>query len=75
MTLHDVGTKGALDQRSQFDTPSLTELWRTAPFLHDGQAANLKEMLTTCNLDQKHGKTDHLTDAEIDDLVIWLLSL
>ena len=34
---YDVGTRGPLDGPSDtFDTPTLIELWRTAPYLHDG---------------------------------------
>ncbi len=58
-----------------FDTPALVELWRTAPYLHDGRAATLKEVLTTCNPDDRHGQTSNLTETEIDDLTAFLLSL
>ena len=34
---YDVGTVGRFDKVSDtFDTPTLVELWRTAPYLHDG---------------------------------------
>jgi len=32
-------------------------------------------VLTTCNREDKHGKTSHLKSAEIDDLVAFLQSL
>ena len=32
-------------------------------------------MLTTCNKEDKHGKTSQLKPAEIDDLVAFLKSL
>lgn len=73
---YDVGTAGPVDKRGEaFDTPTLVELWRTAPYLHDGSAATLKEVLTTRNAGQEHGQTSHLTPAQIDDLVLYLLSL
>ena len=72
---HDVGTRSALDRSGAFDTPTCVELWRTGPYLHDGSAVTLKEVLTTKNPDDKHGKTSHLSDEEIDALVEYLLSL
>jgi cytochrome c peroxidase len=57
------------------DTPTLIEIWRTAPYLHDGSAATLREVLTTANPHDRHGKTSHLSSAEIDDLVAYLESL
>jgi DNA-binding beta-propeller fold protein YncE len=75
MELYDVGTKHEPDRKSNFDTPTCVELWRTGPYLHDGSAVTLKDMLTTLNGDDKHGKTSHLSEADIDALVVYLLSL
>jgi len=72
---HDVGTKHELDRTADFDTPTCIELWRTGPYLHDGSAVTLKELLTTMNPDDKHGKTSHLSENQIDALVEYLLSL
>jgi YVTN family beta-propeller protein len=63
------GGAGALD------TPTLIEIWRTAPYLHDGSAATLRDVLTTANANDRHGKTSHLRSSQIDDLVAFLLSL
>jgi cytochrome c peroxidase len=72
----DVGTRGKYDQPGhQFDTPTLVELWRTAPYLHDGSAATLREVLTTRNPNDAHGKTSKLTPKDIDTLCAYLLSL
>jgi YVTN family beta-propeller protein len=76
--LHDVGTGG--DDPSErmgpkYDTPTLLGVYRTAPFLHHGKAATLRDVLTTCNKGDKHGKTSHLKEGEIDDLVAFLQSL
>ena len=36
---YDVGTQNPFDKEARdFDTPTLRELWRTAPYLHDGSA-------------------------------------
>jgi hypothetical protein len=53
----------------------LYELWRTAPYLHDGTALTVREVITTRNPKDQHGKTSHLTPREIDDLVEYVLSL
>jgi YVTN family beta-propeller protein len=72
---YDVGTRGKTDTVSAFDTPTLIEVWRTAPYLHDGSAATLRDVLTTANQRDRHGKTSHLTPAQIDDLLAYLLTL
>jgi DNA-binding beta-propeller fold protein YncE len=73
---YDVGTEGPYDQGAkEFDTPTLYELWRTAPYLHDGTALTVREVITTRNPKDQHGKTSHLTPREIDDLVEYVLSL
>lgn len=73
----DVGTQGPLDHKEHkiFDTPTLVELWRSAPYLHDGRALTLQELLTTLNAKDEHGQTSHLTKEQINDLAEYLLSL
>ena len=72
---HNVGTRSALDRSDAFDTPTCVELWRTGPYLHDGSAVTLQEVLTTKNPNDKHGRTSHLSPDDIDALVEYLLSL
>jgi len=73
---YDVGTRGQLDRDTgTFDTPTLVEIWRTAPYLHDGSAATLRDVVRTANKKDQHGTTSHLSDAQIDDLVEYLDSL
>jgi YVTN family beta-propeller protein len=73
---HNVGTVGKTDQpRDRFDTPSLIEAWRGGPYLHDGRAATVREVVTTFNPADRHGATSHLSAREIDDLVEYVLSL
>jgi len=71
--LYDVGTRSGLDA-GPFDTPTLVEVWRTAPYLHDGRAATIRDVLTTCNPDNKHGKTSELTVEQIADLTEFVLT-
>jgi YVTN family beta-propeller protein len=76
--LHDVGTiKTASGKRSNgtllgLDVPTLRDVWQTAPYLHDGSAATLKDVLTTGNSNGRHGATATLTTAQVDQLVAYL---
>jgi cytochrome c peroxidase len=64
-----------LQNTSSFDTPTLLELYRTAPYLHDGRATTLEELFTKYNLRDRHGRTSGLTRQELADLIAFLLSL
>lgn len=56
-----------------FDTPTLVEVWRTAPYLHNGEYATLREVLR----DGRHGlgPGTQLGEQEIEDLAEYVLSL
>ena len=58
-----------------FDTPSLRGVWHTAPYLHDGSAPTLRDVVVTHNPTDRHGHTSHLSEVELQDLVAFLLSL
>jgi cytochrome c peroxidase len=76
LEFHDVGTgPDTTTGRSDFKTTTLVEQWRMSPYLHDGRATTLKEVLTTFNKGDKHGATSHLSPQQIDDLVAYLLTL
>jgi DNA-binding beta-propeller fold protein YncE len=73
---HDVGTRGPFDRtEDQFFTPTLVELWRTAPYLHDGSAATLRKVIADRNRDDQHGRTSQLSTEQVDDLLAYLLSI
>lgn len=72
---HDVGTKDILDSDGMYYTPPLKEMWRTAPYLHDGSAATIRDVLTTKNADDRHGKTSQLTSRQIDQLEAYILQI
>jgi len=59
----------------EFATPILIECWRTAPYMYDGRAVSMKEVVTTDNKNNKHGNTKDLTPQEVDDLVSYVNSL
>ncbi len=71
---HDVGTiqRHSGTRRFQaldgFDTPTLRGVWATAPYFHDGSAANLHGVLTRPG----HGNTSGLGNADRNALVAWL---
>jgi YVTN family beta-propeller protein len=76
--LHDVGTGSddpAEKMGPKYDTPTLLGIYRTPPYLHHGKAKTLHDVLSTCNREDRHGKTSHLQQAETDDLVEFLKSL
>ncbi len=75
MLMHDVGSEGPYDRRSTFDTPSLVECWRTAPYLHDGKWTSIKDLIVKGKHGERGGKIDHLSEQQIDDLVEYVLSL
>ena len=76
LQMYDVGTSRPFDQGAlRFDTTSLTELWRTPPYLHDGSAVTIREVLVEQNTKDKHGVTSKLTPAQLDDLTAYLQSL
>lgn len=68
----DVGTKKSTDNRGNFDTPQLTNIALTAPYLHDGSAPTLEEIWTVYNPEDKHGRTNDLTKDELNDLIEYL---
>ena len=73
--LYDVGTGFGRHAGTLFDTPTLAEIWRTAPYLYRGQAATIHEVLTTYNTNNQHGNTTGLTSQQIDDLAEYVLSI
>jgi len=76
------GARGNLDA---YVTPPLNDVWNTAPFLHDGSAPTLLDVIRPCsssrtscdavgrgrNVDEAHGRTAHLTPQQLNDLVAF----
>ncbi|HSC88353.1 MAG TPA: PKD domain-containing protein [Polyangiaceae bacterium] len=79
--LHDVGTLRDTsghrlgEELHGIDTPTLLGVWETAPYLHDGSAPTLRDVLSTRNPSDQHGHTSHLDEAQLDDLVAYLSQL
>ena len=64
LLMHDIGTGGGPGELlgPAFDTPSLRGIWHTAPYLHDGRASTLRDVLVTHNPNDHHGHTSHLSE-------------
>ncbi|MBQ1254098.1 MAG: YVTN family beta-propeller repeat-containing protein [Alistipes sp.] len=69
--MHVIGED--VEFKQGWDTPTLVEVWRTAPYLFDGRAATMEEVFTV----HRHGlnKKSKITSEEIDDLVEYVNSL
>lgn len=72
---YDLGTATGIDKGKPVDTPTLVEVWRTAPYLHDGRSKTIKDVLTTDNPVDQHGSTKDLSKEELGDLIEYILSL
>jgi YVTN family beta-propeller protein len=79
--LHDVGTlqpssgRRLQDTLRGLDTPTLLGLWEGGPYLHDGSAETLSEVLFERNAKDRHGKTSHLPVEERAQLLAYLMQL
>jgi cytochrome c peroxidase len=83
--LYDVGTTGKFDitlnkdgkpiPQKTFVTPSLIELYRTAPYLHDGRYYTLEELFEEGTHGQIKKSTEKLENEEIRQLIDYLNSL
>jgi cytochrome c peroxidase len=67
-----VGTRKITDNVGPLDTPQLTNIALTAPYLHDGSARTLEEIWTIYNPTDQHGRTKDLTPDDIHDLAEYL---
>ena len=75
MKKHDVDS--GLDEYKgfKFDTPTLHEVWRTAPYLYDGRARTVFDMLKKFNKNNKHGETNKMSDDDLRAIEAYILSL
>jgi cytochrome c peroxidase len=70
-----VGIISPNEPEARYDTPSLIEAYRTAPYYHDGRAVTMHEALTEHDPQHLHGNLKDLTPSEIEDLTAYVLSL
>lgn len=69
MKMHRIGEDIEFEQG--WDTPTLIEVWRTAPYLFDGRAATMEEVFEV----HKHGIDKKLSKADLEALVEYVNSL
>lgn len=67
MKTHDVGTKHFGGDSGLYDTPTLVEVWRTGPYMHDGSLYTIEEVV-------KHFAKD-LSDAEVKQVADFVRSI
>ena len=69
MKYHVIGENVEFEQG--WDTPTLREVWRTAPYLFNGAAATMEEVFRV----YKHGIDKKVSDKEIEELTEYVNSL
>lgn len=75
LQMHDVGSRGKYDRRDDFDTPTLIECWRTAPYMHDGKWLTIEDLIAKGKHGAKGGDISKLTPEQVKDLAEFVLSL
>jgi len=69
MKMHRIGES---EFEKGWDTPTLREVWRTAPYLHDGSAESIEVLLK----EKKHGlKSFRLRKKEMNELIEFVKSI
>ena len=69
MKMHRIGED--IEFEKGWDTPTLREVWRTAPYLFDGRAATMEEVFEV----HKHGIDKKVSKKDIEALVEYVNSL
>lgn len=75
MKMHNVGSQGKFDRSVEFDTPTLIEVWRTAPYMHDGHYLTIEELIHEGRHGEQGGNIDGLTEEQLHDLAEFVRSL
>ena len=60
--LYDVGTKHFNGDSGKYDVPSLVEVWRTAPYMHDGSMNTVEEVVRYFAKDLNDTQVSQLSD-------------
>lgn len=69
LKMHRIGND--IEFEKGWDTPTLKEVWRTAPYLFDGRAATMNDVFEI----HKHGIDKKVSKKEIDELTEYINSL
>jgi YVTN family beta-propeller protein len=73
--IHTVGLEGPGDRYRGYNPPSLRGLYDKDPYLHDGRAATLREVLSGPHSPETVTNLGTLTDQELSDLIAYLKTL
>ena len=69
MKMHRIGDD--IEFENGWDSPTLREVWRTAPYLFDGRAATMEDVFKV----HKHGINEEISDKELEELAEYVNSL
>ena len=69
MKMHRIGED--IEFEKGWDTPTLIEVWRTAPYLFDGRAATMEEVFEV----HKHGIDKKVSKKDVEALTDWPFSV
>jgi len=73
---HSVGSLDKYDKpNDKFNTPRLTEAWRTAPYMHDGHYLTISELLSKGQHGLQGDKKPKLSAKDIEDLAEYVNTL
>ena len=76
LQMYNVGYTGEFSAgATTFDTPTLIECWRTAPYMHDGHFTTMEQLLIEHRHGSYGGNLDNLSEQDFADLVEFVLSL
>jgi len=65
-----------LDLVKEFDTPTLRDIYASGTYFHDGSARTLMDTINNAVTEKDmHGRTSHLTQQELQDLVEYMKAL
>ncbi len=69
LKMHRIGEN--VEFEKGWDTPTLIEVWRTAPYLFDGRAVTMQDVFKK----YRHGIMGEVSDSDLDALSEYVLSL
>jgi len=74
-TQRDIDMKMDLDDNGIFDVPHLSNIYDSAPYMHNGISPTLEEIWTRYNPNDTHGVTNDMTKDQLNDLIEYLKTL
>jgi cytochrome c peroxidase len=72
---YNLGTGTGSETDTKFDVPTLREIWRTGPYLHDGRAATIEEAIRELQKNEKFRTKTAMNDDELKAVVAYLQTL